>query len=204
MDVSLMHKCDEAEDAEAMAEWQAQQWEWEQWQAASYEQWQAENACYPWQFEEGDDDEEEGEEAWEVTTTQIPTKIPRVPTPVPRGGRVGIHTHFMEGELLGAFGEVGVLSCFKGPPPSTVVAFGVVGVLSGSKGPPPSTVVSLAPPAAPLNGSLGALVAEAVAAAVSPIAGDPLEQLQIQAANEASLAEDITLSQEVSRTAKPP
>jgi hypothetical protein len=45
-DVSLMHKCDAAEDAEAwdadaMAEWEAQQWE--QWEAASYEQWQAEN-----------------------------------------------------------------------------------------------------------------------------------------------------------------
>eukprot|EP00900_Chrysochromulina_parva_P011129 jgi/Chrpa1/20016/Chrysochromulina_OHIO_Genome00025795-RA len=53
-------------------------------------------------------------EAWEATTTNVP----QFPSPVPPGVRVGIHTHFMEGELLGAFGEVGVLSCSKGPPGS--------------------------------------------------------------------------------------
>ena len=39
--------------------------------------------------------------------------------------------------------------------------------------------------------------------AISPVAGDPLELRQIQAAIEASLA-DGTRSPEVSRTAKPP
>ena len=46
-DVSVMHKCDEAEDADAMAEGQAQQWEQEQWKADGYEQGLAENECHP-------------------------------------------------------------------------------------------------------------------------------------------------------------
>ena len=92
--------------------------------------------------------EGEGEEAWAATTTtttttnRIPTNIRRCASPVPPGGRVGSHLRFnLEGAMLDAFGEVGVLSCSKGPPPSTVSAFGVVGVLSCSKGPSPSTVV---------------------------------------------------------------
>ena len=142
------------EDADAMAEGLAQQSERELWQAAEHEQRLVAMMCHPYQleeavfaeedmmegqFEEGGDDEEEGEEAWAATPTQIPTKIPRFHSPVPPGGRVGTHTRFdVEGELPGAFGEVGVLSCFKGSPPSTVRAFGEVGVLSCSKGPPPS------------------------------------------------------------------
>jgi hypothetical protein len=168
-DVSVMHKCDEAEDADAMAEGQAQQWEQEQWKADGYEQGLAENECHPWQLEED-------EEAREVTTT----KIPRFPSPVPPGGRVGIHTHFnMEGELPGAFGEVGVLSCFKGPPPSTVA--------------------SIATPAASLMGSLAALVAEAVAA---PADEEPMakkakheEQIRVRARD----GEEVVLSQDAAR-----
>jgi hypothetical protein len=67
-------------------------------------------------------------EAWEATTTNVP----QFPSPVPPGVRVGIHTHFMEGELLGAFGEVGVLSCSKGPPPSTVASIATPAEEEGS------------------------------------------------------------------------
>jgi hypothetical protein len=138
------------EEADAMAEGLAQQRERELWQVAEHEQRLVAMMCHPYQleeaapaeedmmegqFEEGGDDEEEGEEAWAATTTQIPTKIPRFHSPVPPGGRVNIHTRFeVESELPGAFGEVGVLSCFKGPPPSTVA--------------------SIATPAASLMGSL--------------------------------------------------